>query len=43
MKSFSRYIALAGVVTSAACAPKIRPLERVMDNGQVLAPAGGTL
>jgi tetratricopeptide (TPR) repeat protein len=38
MNNLSRWAALAGVAASAACAPHIRTLETVMDNGEVLHP-----
>ena len=39
MKFVSRSIALGALAASAACGPHIRPLQSVMDNGEVLRPA----
>ena len=38
MKTVNRYVPMALLALSAACGPHIRPLERVMDNGEVLRP-----
>lgn len=38
MKTLSRFAALGALLATAACGPRIAPLERVMDNGEVLEP-----
>jgi hypothetical protein len=39
MRNLSRCLALGALAASAACGPHIRPLETVMENGEVLYPA----
>ena len=39
MRKLPRCVALGALAASAACGPHIRPLETVMDNGDVLYPA----
>ena len=38
MKTLIRFAALGALVATSACGPRIRPLERVMDNGDVMQP-----